>query len=63
MEHYEYFVCKDPDRWSVDSQCYDCFRTARARAEIHGLYVVEVTYTYEDSELVYDPKEDKDGSE
>ena len=54
MNLYEFYVCKDPDEWG-EGQKYTCPRTATAAAKLKGLYVIEATYSYEDSELIYEP--------
>jgi hypothetical protein len=54
-----YAVCQDPDSWQ-DGNFYDRYDVARVKAVETGGCVVEVTFTYDESDLVDDFRETED---
>jgi hypothetical protein len=54
-----YAVCEDPDDWG-DAPLYDKYDVARAKAVETGGCVVEITFIYDESDLVDDFRETED---
>ena len=55
---YKYYACRNPDRY-FEGTGYDLYREARDAASVYDGCVVEVTYTYDDSEMVDDFRSDE----
>ena len=57
MTIYRWIVCTDPDSISSATHLYNSFDDARDCAIAQKTCVIEVSFVYEDSELVQDYRE------
>ena len=62
MKVHLYYVCANVDRWHESHHAFASYQEALMFASEHNMSVVEASFSFEDSELVYEPegREQKD---
>jgi hypothetical protein len=55
MNIYQYYVCPNPNRWNETPHTFSSYQEALDFALEHEMSLVEVSFSFEDSELVYEP--------